>query len=272
MALAKLDKNIFFSIIIPAYNEQENINKTLDAIISTFEEKNVNDYEIVVVNDNSLDNTEKILEDYSQKYPFFRYVNNTYPNGFGMAVRKGIQSFKGQSVCIVMADLSDSPDDIYKYYRELKAGHECVFGSRFMKGSKVIDYPKHKYLLNRVVNYFIKFLFGIAHNDTTNAFKAYRREVIEGILPIISCHFNLTVELPLKAVVRGYQFKKIPISWTNRTHGESNLKIEEMGSRYLFIVLYIFLEKIMSKGDYLRKMRVLPTEEENGQKPTDKAA
>ncbi len=121
-----------------------------------------------------------------------------------------------------------------------------------MKGSRVIDYPRHKLLLNRLANLFIRTLFGLDYNDVTNAFKCYRREVIEGAQPLISKHFNLTVELPLKAIARGYNYVLIPISWTNRKSGASKLKIREMGSRYLFIVLYLFLEKHLSRGDYQR--------------------
>ena len=254
--MTPLNKDIFFSIIIPAYNEENNIEATLTSIAEYFEKKSVFDYEVVVINDNSNDQTESILKRINQTYPCIRYVNNTPPNGIGYAIRQGLESFQGQSVCIVMADLSDSPEDIYKYYGHLKAGNECVFGSRFISGSKVTGYPIHKLILNRFANWFIKFLFSTDHNDITNAFKAYRREVIEGILPIISCHFNITVELPLKAIVRGYLPKKIPISWINKRKGLSNLRIQEMGSRYLFIILYIYLEKRLSMGDYMRKMQV----------------
>jgi dolichol-phosphate mannosyltransferase len=71
--------------------------------------------------------------------------------------------------------------------------------------------------------------------------------------PLISPHFNLTVEMPLKAIIRGYSYAVIPISWTNRLAGESKLKIKEMGSRYLFIVLYLWLERTLSRGDYHRR-------------------
>ena len=152
-----------------------------------------------------------------------------------------------------MGDLSDSPDDILAYYREMQAGAECVFGSRFIKGARVIDYPRHKLWLNRLANRFIKMLFHLDHNDITNAFKCYRRDVIDGIQPLLSAHFNLTVEMPLKAIVRGFTYKILPISWTNRQAGESKLKIKEMGSRYLFIVLYVWLERKLSRGDYQRR-------------------
>ena len=167
-------------------------------------------------------------------------------------MRKGLESFQGEAVAIVMADLSDSPQDIANYYDKIREGYECVFGSRFIKGSKIIDYPGFKLVVNRMANWFVKSLFGFKYNDVTNAFKAYRREVIDGLNPIVSHHFNLTVELPLKAIVRGYKYAVVPISWTNREAGVSKLKLKEMGSRYLFIVLYVFLEKLLSKGDYHR--------------------
>jgi dolichol-phosphate mannosyltransferase len=156
----------------------------------------------------------------------------------------------------MMADASDSPDDLVEYYRKLQEGWDCVFGSRFIRGGRVHDYPPHKLIINRMANWFIQTLFGLRLNDTTNAFKAYRREVIDGIQPLISPHFNLTVEMPLKAIVRGYSYTVIPISWTNRQAGVSKLKLKEMGSRYLFIVMYIWLEHMLARGDYHRNHRV----------------
>jgi dolichol-phosphate mannosyltransferase len=159
----------------------------------------------------------------------------------------------GDAVAVMMADSSDSPHDLVAYYNKLSEGYECVFGSRFIAGSKVVDYPKHKLILNRMANVFIMTLFGLRCNDITNAFKCYRREVIEGMEPLLAPHFNLTVEMPLKAIVRGYSYAVIPITWSNRKFGVSKLKIKEMGSRYLFIVLYLWLEKHFSRGDYLRR-------------------
>ena len=243
----------FFSIVIPAHNEEGCIAATCEAIAGRFAQEKISDVEICVVNDNSRDRTEEILKELSARIPFVRYVNNSPPNGFGYAVRKGLESFAGECACVVMGDLSDSPDDILAYYRAMKAGAECVFGSRFIKGSKVVDYPRHKLWLNRLANLFIKVLFRLDYNDVTNAFKCYRREVIEGIQPLLSPHFNLTVEMPLKAIGRGYSYQTLPISWTNRQSGESKLKIKEMGSRYLFIVLYVWLERKLSRGDYRRR-------------------
>ena len=243
----------FFSVVIPAYNEEGCIASTCEAIVGRFAAEQIDDYEICVVNDNSRDRTGEILADLARRPPRIRPVDNPPPNGFGFAVRKGLEAYRGQCACIVMGDLSDSPDDVLAYYREMKAGAECVFGSRFVKGSRIVDYPRHKLWINRLANWFVRTLFGIRHNDLTNAFKCYRRDVVDCIQPLLSAHFNLTVEMPLKSIVRGFSFKTIPISWTNRKAGESKLKIKEMGSRYLFIVLYVWLERRLSRGDYRRR-------------------
>ncbi|MDB9406094.1 glycosyltransferase [Microcystis sp. CS-574] len=240
------------SIIIPAYNEEDCIESTAHLISERLERDKI-DYEILVVNDNSKDNTEAVLQKINQENHRIRYINNYYPNGFGFAVRCGLENFSGDAVAVVMADNSDSPDNMVDYYYKLQEGYDCVFGSRFIKGGKVIDYPIHKLFVNRLANLFIQVLFGLKFNDTTNAFKIYRKEVIEGISPLLSHHFNLTVEMPLKAIVRGYSYTTIPITWRNRTTGISKLKLKEMGSRYLFIVLSIWLEKYLSRGDYKRK-------------------
>ncbi|MBG1244854.1 glycosyltransferase [Nostoc sp. NZL] len=245
------------SIVIPAYNEEDCIVQTVHTISRVLEQEKIN-YEILVVNDNSKDNTEQLLQQINSENSKLRYINNYYPNGFGFAVRCGLENFTGDAVAVVMADSSDAPEDIVNYYYKLQEGYDCVFGSRFIRGGKVIDYPSHKLIVNRLANLFIKILFGLNFNDTTNAFKIYRKDVIEGISPLVSHHFNLTVEIPLKAIVRGYSYTTIPITWRNRTTGVSKLKLKEMGSRYLFIVLYIWLEKHLSRGDYhLSKKRLL---------------
>jgi dolichol-phosphate mannosyltransferase len=132
------------------------------------------------------------------------------------------------------------------------------FGSRFIKGGRTAGYPKLKLVINRCVNLGISAMFRHNYNDTTNAFKAYRREVIDNIGPLLANHFNLTVEMPLKAVARGHSFKVVPISWENRRSGVSKLRLQEMGSRYMFIVLYVFFEQHLSRGDYRRPDSVQP--------------
>ena len=179
-------------------------------------------------------------------------MQNPGPHGFGRAIIYGINHSQGDAVVIMMADCSDDPEDAVKYWEILGEGYECAFGSRFIKGGQVFDYPKVKLFVNRLANLFIKTLFNIPLNDTTNAFKAYRRTVIDGCRPFLAPHFNLTVEMPLKAIVRGFSWQVTPITWRNRQFGEAKLKIKEMGSRYFFICMYVWLEKYFSRGDYRR--------------------
>ena len=241
-----------YSIVIPAHNEAPNLEATIPQLFDALVAAGIN-HEILVVNDSSTDGTRDTLIQLSARYPSVRFIDNVPPNGFGLAVRAGLAEFRGDAVAIVMADGSDDPADVVMYFKKLQEGYDCVFGSRFIAGSKIVDYPSHKLIINRCANIFIKVLFRLRYNDVTNAFKCYRREVIAGVAPILSHHFNLTVELPLKAIIRGYTFSVVPISWRNRAHGISKLKIREMGSRYLFIVLYCLLERLLSRGDYLRK-------------------
>ncbi|MEC4817756.1 MAG: glycosyltransferase family 2 protein [Scytonema sp. PMC 1069.18] len=239
------------SVVIPAHNEEGCLHGTVSNIVDTLEQEGI-PHEVLIVNDNSRDNTEAICQELSKTFKTVRYVNNQPPNGFGFAVRRGLAEFESDAVAIMMADASDDVKDLVVGYYKLLQGYDCVFGSRFIRGGKVVDYPAHKLLINRWANWFVKTIFGLRYNDVTNAFKIYRREVILGVQPILSHHFNLTVELPLKAIIRGFSYTIIPMKWYNRKTGVSKLKIKEMGSRYLFIVLYVWLEKHLSRGDYHR--------------------
>jgi dolichol-phosphate mannosyltransferase len=243
------------SLVIPAHNEESEIEGTVTALYKALTDANI-PHEILVVNDNSKDRTEEILKALPATVPTLRYVNNLPPNGFGMAVRKGLQSFDGDVVAIVMADASDRPEDVVMFYRVMQERRvDCVFGTRWADGGFAQDYPRPKMVMNRLANAFIQTLFLSKYNDVTNAFKMYRRDVIEGLQPFLSNHFNLTIELPLKAMVRGYTYCVVPNGWINRKTGVSKLKIKEMGSRYLFIVLYCLIEKWLSRGDYHQSRR-----------------
>ena len=237
------------SVVIPAHDEIGSITETLNGLVAELERESI-DYELLVVDDSSSDGTLELVSSLSEANPNIRGISSHLPRGFGNTVRAGLERFEGEAVAIVMADASDSPGDLVTYHRLLVEGYDCAFGSRFVRGAHVYDYPPFKLILNRLANLFIRVLFRHGYNDTTNAFKAYRREVIETAQPLLSHHFNLTVELPLKAIVRGHSYAICPISWTNRKEGVSKLRVQEMGSRYLFIVFYVWLEHHLSRGDY----------------------
>jgi dolichol-phosphate mannosyltransferase len=244
------------SVVIPARDEEGCIAATVEHLHLELRLNGV-PHEIVVVDDGSRDGTWEILTRLKASVPTLNAIQNKGDHGFGRAIIHGIDRCAGDAVVIMMADESDDCRDVVQYWRLLNDGWDCVFGSRFMKGGGVIDYPWLKLRINRLANMFIRVLFRIKLNDTTNAFKAYRRSTLEGCRPFLSPHFNLTVELPLKAIVRGYSWTCIPITWRNRRTGVAKLKIKEMGSRYFFIVAYVWLERYFSRGDYVKPKRVV---------------
>ncbi len=238
------------SVVIPAHCEGESLGPTVDSIFNELDAAGIS-HEILIVNDNSKDNTEDICKALCIRYATVKYVTNHGPNGFGYAVRYGLERFEGDCVAIMMADASDSPADLINFYTTLREKDvDCVFGNRWIKGGSTDNYPFTKKILNRIANRIICIVMNIRYNDTTNAFKMYRKEVINGLKPFLSPHFNLTIELPLKAIIRGYSYEIVPNSWINRKHGISKLKIKEMGSRYFFILMYCFIEKYFSRGDF----------------------
>ncbi len=252
------------SVVIPAHNEAESIGETVRSVVDELNREEI-EHEVVVIDDASTDGTAGAVREVARTRPTVRCEASHYPPGFGHAVRAGLDLYTGDAVAIMMADLSDSPRDLVRYYRTLERGYDCAFGTRFGHGGTTTDYPHAKLVLNRIANLCISMLFQHRYNDTTNAFKAYRRHVVDQVQPLVSNHFNLTVELPLKAVVRGYNYKVLPISWTNRRYGVSKLKLQEMGSRYLFIVLYVWLEAHLSRGDYRRQDTPAPIVDERSE-------
>jgi dolichol-phosphate mannosyltransferase len=246
------------SVIIPARDEEECVGSTARHLHLELRLHGV-PHEIIIVDDGSTDGTWRVLEELQRDIPSVRAYCNPGPHGFGRAVAYGLDRMRGDAAVIMMADESDDCRDVVRYWRTLQEGFDCVFGSRFVRGGGVIDYPPLKLAVNRLANWFLRLLFRMGLNDTTNAFKAYRKTAIDGCRPFIAPHFNFTIELPLKAIVRGYTWTVIPITWRNRRTGIAKLQMREMGSRYLFICLYVWLEKYFSRGDYRKAPRLAMT-------------
>lgn len=240
------------SIVIPARNEAGVIASTVRNLSTHLDQAALTNFEILVVDDGSSDGTYELVHELHQQDARIQVVRNTGKNGFGRAVHYGLDHFTGDAVCVYMADASDSPEHVVHYYHILRDEADCAFGSRWIRGGKVYDYPRFKLVINRISNFVIQVLFRLRYNDVTNAFKGYRREVIEGCRPFVSPHFNLTIEIPLKAIVRGYSYKVIPITWRNREVGVSQLKLKEQGSRYLYTLLTVWFEWLLVQGDNSR--------------------
>lgn len=240
------------SVIIPAHNEEQNLKATVEELAERLEAESI-PHEVIVVNDNSVDGTQAVAEALVSKHPSTRIVTRSRLGGFGRAVRAGLEVFRGDFVAIVMADRSDDPGDVVRYYRKLEEGFDCVFGSRFRPGSSVSGYPRSKLVVNRVVNKAIQLLFWTRFNDLTNAFKAYRRDVVIECGPYSSSHFNLTIEMSLSALIRRYHIAEIPIHWYGRTWGATNMSILQMGRRYLSVLIKLLFERILIGDDILEE-------------------
>ncbi|HBJ34918.1 MAG TPA: cell wall biosynthesis glycosyltransferase, partial [Planctomycetaceae bacterium] len=157
------------SVVIPARDESGCIASTVEHLHLELRLQGV-PHEIVVVDDGSTDETWGILQDLKLRVEELVPVQNTGTHGFGRAIIHGIDHSSGDAVVIMMADESDDCRDVVRYWQLLNEGYDAVFGSRFMKGGGVIDYPWLKLKINRLANAFIRLLFGIKLNDTTNAF------------------------------------------------------------------------------------------------------
>jgi dolichol-phosphate mannosyltransferase len=244
------------SVVIPAYNEEKNIGKCLAELQATLRDKNRIPYEIIVVNDNSRDATAEVVRAAMKEDPAIRLVDRTPPGGFGRAIRSGLEEVEGDVVVIYMADMSDDPEDVVEYYRKIQEGYDCVFGSRFIKGSQVTNYPLVKLIVNRIVNRCIKLMFWTKLNDLTNAFKAYRTAVIRDCGPYRASHFNITLEMSIGALIRRYHIAQIPIRWYGRTWGSSNLRLWQMGRRYFSTLLMLFFQRILVSDDLMAERLV----------------
>jgi dolichol-phosphate mannosyltransferase len=243
---------MLFSIVIPAHDEEQNLEPTVRDLEQALEAEGIL-YEIVIVNDHSRDGTLDAARKLAASNHAIQVIDLKQLGGFGRAVRAGLAAFAGDAVAVVMADQSDDPQDVVSYYRKLEEGYDCVFGSRFRGNSNVVNYPLGKLIVNRIVNKAIQLLFWTRFNDLTNAFKAFRRHVILECGPYSSSHFNLTIEMSLNAVIRHYNIAEIPISWYGRTWGASNLSIVAMGRRYLSVLLKLFFERLLISDDIMEE-------------------
>ena len=228
------------SIIVPVRNETE----VLEDVFTYFSSNLTNlSYEVLIINDFSEDDTLNKVKSLINEHKNFKVFNNE-KKGLGGAINLGIKKASGTHVTIMMADQSDDINDLINYDKLMKVeNYDAVLGSRFLKSSKVTNYPLQKLILNRIFNFFVSLIFWNKYNDYTNAFKIYKKSVLMDILPLVSESFNIFLEIPLKVISRNYNYKIVPINWMGRKKGISKFKIKELGSKYLFTLIYCFIEK-----------------------------
>ncbi len=228
------------SIIVPVRNESNVIHDIFKYFFLNLKDI---DYEVLIINDFSDDDTFEKTKNLVSKYDKFKVFNNK-KKGLGGAINLGILKASGKNVAIMMADQSDDINDLIKYNNLMNSeSYDAILGTRFTKESKVTDYPIQKLILNRIFNLFVSFIFWNKYNDYTNAFKIYKKEMLLELMPLISESFNIFLEIPLKVISRKYKYKIISINWMGRKKGASKFRIKELGSKYLFTLIYCFIEK-----------------------------
>ena len=217
------------SVIIPAYNEEALIKSTIDNIHASLNRHAII-HEIIVIYETSQDNTESVLKNLQKNNSYLTIEKNKGLKGFGNSIQHGIEIALGEYVVLMMGDGCDDPEDLIRFYKKAEEGYDAVFGNRFMPGGSIIDYPLSKMLLNRLTNFILCFLLKLK--------------------PYVSTHYNITVELPLKILTRGFNFAVLPNSWKNRSGVITGLKVTKLANRYCFSILYCLLEKLLLGLDY----------------------
>ncbi len=221
-------------IIIPARNEEGNLHKSVSSLIAAIEPEFSSTYRIILVNDNSTDETKKEITKLQKEFKkvSFLAVTRTSNPGFGNAVRDGLKNVEAEYFTLIMADASDDPDDLRKIMHIIRNNRvDAVFTNRFKKGGNALDYPFFKKLANRIANLTIALLYTTKFTDLSNAFKVIRSSLIKD-KQITSENFELTAELALTALTSGRIFREIPITWHGRTKGVSKFKLLRSGLRY----------------------------------------
>ncbi|WP_171208267.1 MULTISPECIES: glycosyltransferase family 2 protein [unclassified Ruegeria] len=235
---------LLFSIIMPAYNEEDVIEDTIRDLCEHLNTTEFH-YELIVVDDASSDATAEILKKLVWDYPNLRNIHNAGPNGYGFAIRKGLEVYKGDAAVVVTSDGADAPQDVAAYFKCIADGADCAFGARFGPDSTVVGYPPVKRVINRVTNTLIGWMVGAPYRDFTNGFKCYRRTVIDDMQPLVAGQFNITIEMSLKAVLGGWNYSVVPNDWRQRDGGESSFSILKLIRPYGATLLYCLLRNYL---------------------------
>ncbi|MBP7216397.1 MAG: glycosyltransferase family 2 protein [Candidatus Omnitrophica bacterium] len=227
------------SIVVPAHNEEENIADVIQQIETAIDL----DHELVVVNDHSSDATPTIVTGLMQRYPRLRLVHNTEPGGFANAIKAGLKNMRGDLVVPVMGDLCDDLATIKEMYAKILEGYDVVCGSRYFGGGERRGGSKFKGMLSSCAGWSLHMLLGIATHDIANAFKMYRKEVIQSIT-IESKGFEISMELPVKAYCLGFKITEVPTIWKERTKGKSSFKVLQLLPSYFKLYVWVLWKKV----------------------------
>lgn len=227
------------SVIVPAYNEEDNI---ID-VINKIEEALEIPHELVVVNDHSIDTTAQLVTGFARQYNNIRLVENKLSRGFANALKTGFSSVATDIAVPVMADLCDDLSTLKKMFEKINQGYDVVCGSRYIKGGSRQGGSRLKGFFSCFVGRSLKILLGLPTHDIANAFKMYRKGVIESI-DIQSQGFEISMEIPLKAYFLGFRITELPTVWKERTKGKSSFRMFKLFPDYFKLYIWAFLRRL----------------------------
>lgn len=215
-------------IIIPVYNEQDNIEATLLDI----EQKVHTPHRIYIVYDFDQDSTLPVVKKMQQNGLPIELLKNS-SSGVANAIKTGLRNAPGDYLLVTMADLSDNYSIVDGMYQLMTQGYDIVCGSRYMKGGKQIGGPFFKKMLSRTAGLTLKYLAGLPVHDATNSFKLYRKSMADNIDIQSENGFEIGMEIVVKAHFAGYKITELPCTWTDRQAGRSRFRIFKWMPKYL---------------------------------------
>jgi glycosyltransferase involved in cell wall biosynthesis len=243
------------SFIIPFHNEEKNSPLMLERVLTYGKSKKL-DFEIIPVDDRSSDNTANILKIFAKKNKEVKPVIRTRDseikgNTMGKALIEGTKNSNGDIIIWTMGDMADDTKTYGEIIKKLQNGFDMVFGSRYMPGGSRGNLDPLKAFLSSWGTLLSRVLFGIKVHDITNAFRGFKREVIESI-KLESSGFSISPEFAIKAYLCGFKLGEVPTVYTNRIEGVSNFKLYNMTKSYLSLFLKLFISyKILGKKEKL---------------------
>ncbi|MFC1496148.1 glycosyltransferase family 2 protein [Candidatus Margulisiibacteriota bacterium] len=232
------------SVVIPVYNEGENILKTL----RSFYEKVRTPAEICLIYDRDDDTTIPVIRAHQPEFPGVFLKKNKYGRGVLNAIKSGLKAAGGDAVLVTMGDLSDDYSIVDQMFAQVKDGFDVVCGSRYIRGGKQIGGPLLKKTMTRIAGWSLHLLSGIPTHDISNSFKMYSKKLLAEIQVESSGGFEVGMEITVKAYLNGYKVTEIPSVWTDRAEGKSNFKLVQWLPKYLHWYFFLLKRKLFGMG------------------------
>lgn len=229
---------MYFTLIIPAYNEEERIEKVVDTYGPYFEKQFQDKFEFLIIVNNSSDRTVEVVEKLSKKHKYLRWANFDYYTGKGGALIEGFKIAKGEVIGFVDSDLAVVPDQYMKLFSKIDT-NDVVIASRWVKGAKVLKREDMKVVIaGRVYNLIVRLLYGLKVRDTQCGGKIFRRKLMEKIIPKLRVKgFGIDLDLLYKSKNAGARIYELPITWSHIEEGSKTRVVNS--SKMMFKELFI---------------------------------